>query len=213
MSMSEYTFSIQLFFDPDSEARITDIIRELSRMNLINPTYIPEQYRPHISLSCHQALEQAAANAAVEALVAKRSVFPLTFSHYGVFTGSIHALYLGPTLNQPLFNLHQALHGTFAGIHDSCWHLYRPFNWVPHCAIMIDTDVARIHAGLNVVLPRSLFAVNVKYMAAVGYRKNRYYEFADECILSETACNSNDIDKLEDCQYEITEKIPLLICV
>jgi hypothetical protein len=29
-----------------------------------------------------------------------------------------------------------------------------------------------------------------------------------ECILSETAYNSNDINKLEDCRYEITAKIP-----
>lgn len=177
MSIHEHKFSIQLFFDTHSEARIKSLIHELSRLGLINHAYIPEHYRPHISLSCHKALEQEYANHAVASLAEHRPVFPVTFSHYGIFAGAIHALYLGPTLNQSLFDVHQTLHETFSGIRESCWEIYRPFKWVPHCAIMIDDYSEPIHMGLKALMQRDLFKANVQYIAAIGYKENRYYEF------------------------------------
>ena len=103
-------------------------------------------------------------------------VFPIEFSHYGIFNGDINVLYLGPTINQNLLGIHQLLHSTFSGIRESCWNLYLPFRWVPHCAIMIDNNSETIHMGLKELLQHRLFEVNVKFIAAVGYKENTYYE-------------------------------------
>jgi 2'-5' RNA ligase len=173
--IDEYKYSIQLFFDEDSENLISAYNKELRSKGLLNADFIDERYRPHISLAVYRELEQEYSEKALQILADRFTQFQLNFSHIGIFNVELKVLYLGPTFSTTLRNLHRSLHTLYVERPEKCWDYYLPDNWVPHCGVMIDTEFTSITQGLGVLMSKTLPQVRVTSIAATGFAKRILY--------------------------------------
>ena len=178
MAVLDYRYSIQLFFDHDTEKAVTSIINRLRDAGVVNGKFVGEHYRPHVSLAVYKSLDQAHARHATQVVATQFAPFRLTVSHIGVFNEEVKALYLGPVVTAGLRALHVALHKHYSGRPEVCWNYYLPDHWTPHCGLLIDTSEGPIVEGVRLLMGTRLPDLVVESIAAVGFPDPVWYPFA-----------------------------------
>jgi 2'-5' RNA ligase len=91
-------------------------------------------HRPHITLAAYEADDVAAYATALDAFTRTVAPFPVVLSHLGIFPEK-RVLFLAPTPNEALFDLHGKLiaHTRRPLVHAE--HLAAD-HWVPHCTLV-----------------------------------------------------------------------------
>jgi hypothetical protein len=124
---------IELYFDPQTEARVRALWAGLSQAGLPSPLEI-SRYRPGLTMMVAPSFQRAPLIEALRELAFQQPVLPLTFSSLGVFPQS-GALFLAPVVTEPLLRLHQAVWQRLCGLATEARPNYAPGFWVPHCSL------------------------------------------------------------------------------
>ena len=132
-------FAVQLFFDPISEATIRHTQEELVKGEGALSTY-SLAVRPSLSLALYDEFDRVTCESKLKMFAEMLSPFALTFSSLGVFPGEQSVVYLAPTVNQKLLDIHAYVHQLLKDSSASSSTQYVPGNWFPHCALALSQE-------------------------------------------------------------------------
>ena len=128
--MTAFSISV-LRFDSKSDERIQ---RACGRIQQLLGGDASVTYAPHVSLIPTDVQDQAELTRRIRNLVSAQPAFDITFSHLGLFTGSV--LFLGVTATDSLLAFHQRCFELSSPGSQTPWiDLYQPGSWVPHCTL------------------------------------------------------------------------------
>lgn len=178
--MGGYKYSIQLLFDEASENLVLSYINEFRAQGLLNADFIDDHYKPHISLAVYRELPQEYTAQVLQLVATRCAQFRLNFSHIGIFSAELKALYLGPTFSTALRDIHSLLHMHYRERPEKCWDYYLPDNWVPHCGVMLDNESDNIIQGLHLLMSKSLPQVKIISIVATGFSQPISYALKAE---------------------------------
>src|SRR5207237_2076876 len=102
-------FAVQLFFDSISEAIIRNAQEEVAKGGVPFSTHDAD-VRPSLTLALYDELDIAAGVGKLKVFAEMFSPFALTFSCLGLFPGGKAVVYLAPTVNQKLLDIHAYIH-------------------------------------------------------------------------------------------------------
>ena len=149
-------FAVQLFFDSTSETIIRNAQEELAKGGVSFSTH-DAAVRPSLSLALYDKLDITACVSKLKVFAEMFSPFALTFSSLGIFPGGKAVVYLAPTVNQKLLDIHAYIHQLLKDSATSFFTKYIPGYWIPYCALALDIDpklIARaIEIGLSMPFP------------------------------------------------------------
>lgn len=150
-------YAIHLFFDQQTESAIRNVWREMAESG-VAPYLHQSANRPHITLSIYRALDLDEARSRLAGLAGRHAALPVSFPKMGIFPGARPVVFLAPLVTLPLLELQAAVcqeADDLAELPD--FDHYRPGHWVPHCAVAMEFDGARLdevlHVALGLVLP------------------------------------------------------------
>lgn len=149
-------FAVQLFFDPISEAIIRNVQEELVKDGIALSTYDPAD-RPSLSLALYDEFDNGTGEGRLKVFAEMFSPFPLTFSSLGIFPGEKAVVYLAPTVNQKLLDIHAYVHQLLKDSSTSSSMQYIPGYWIPHCALALKVEPAftarTLEIGMSMPFP------------------------------------------------------------
>jgi 2'-5' RNA ligase len=126
------SWAVEIYFDFEADRRVRKIWDELSKRKLhgIPP---PLTARPHISLGVWKNINLNVAGPSLNQFASNIAALNFHFWGIGVFPNT-GVVYLAPTPDIKLFQLHAGFHNHFAG-GEECSNYYLCGNWTPHCTI------------------------------------------------------------------------------
>lgn len=130
-------YSVELYFDPETEKRIKRLWDVLSERGI--PALDSSIYsRPHISLAVFRDVEPALLTDVLVDIA--RNTLPLEVGLAAVasFPGAEGVLFLVPTVSKELIELHEYFHERISKLGLKANPYYLPGRWVPHCTIASD---------------------------------------------------------------------------
>ncbi len=130
--MPEY--AIVLYFDEDTENRISQMIHMLADTGL-NGYMLKAGIRPHLTLALWQSETEPDIAMLIRRFCDEMGNTVLRFTSLGIFPGNESVLFLAAVKDEALEALHKRLYaliGTDLGLFSP--H-YLPENWVPHCTL------------------------------------------------------------------------------
>ena len=164
---------------PGVDSEIRQLIATLRGAGLVNAGYVNADYRPHVSLSVHRAIDERFAVEAVAALSERHAPIQVTFPYVGIFNGVPGALFLGINAVGPLREIHDDLAGRLFDAGVACWDYYVPEHWIPHCALLVDEDRSRLVSGLSLVSQRVPLAGTLDSIGVCGFRNSHEFRLRD----------------------------------
>jgi len=148
-------FAIQLFFDSASEAIIQNTQKELAKSGVSCST--DSSARPALSLALYDELDITTCASKLKVFAEMFSPFALTFSCLGIFPTGKSSVYLAPTVNQKLLDIHAYIHQLLKDGGTSSLPDYVPGYWIPHCTLAQDIHpelfAPTIEIGLSMPFP------------------------------------------------------------
>ena len=136
-------FAVELYFDPASEARLTQVWHELAGLNL-SSFMLEVKARPHVSLAAFEELETKAAEAYLERFARSHLPLELNFASVASFPTELNVVFLAPVVTRTLLDLHDDFYTGW----DLSWGTpkpyYHPGNWVPHCTMAMEGPPERV---------------------------------------------------------------------
>lgn len=164
-------FSIELLFDPQSETRIRQIWDTLAGASG-HDSLQRLGSRPHLTLMVCDELQEDQVGISLQALSAALSPFQLSFSSVGSFFGEHGVVFLAPTLETALHELHRRVHDQLATRVASVWPHYLAGGWVPHCTVAESLPGPTVGAVLALAREQlsEPLRVTVERIALVRYR-------------------------------------------
>ena len=132
-------FAVQLFFDSRCETTIRNAQEELAKGGVSCSTH-DAIARPSLPLALYDELDITVCASKLKVFAEMFSPFALTFSCLGIFPGEKAVLYLAPTVNQKLLDIHAYVHQLLKDSGTSSSTQYAPGNWIPHCTLALDID-------------------------------------------------------------------------
>ena len=149
-------YAIHAFFDPQTEAAIKVVWKELADSGTA-PYLYQSANRPHLTLAIYDTLDLAAGEARLGNLAAASPPLPVIFHSLGMFTTPRAAVFLAPRVDAALLELQAHVHQVFAEVTSNPDEYYLPGKWVPHCALALELDKATavrvIQMAMNIPLP------------------------------------------------------------
>jgi 2'-5' RNA ligase len=136
-------YSIGVYFDAESEAKIRALWKKLAEKNLADYLHNTES-RPHLTLAIYEDLELFKAHEILTAISENHAPIPLSFEYVGVFP-TTRGTFLGPVVTESLLELHRQVNGNInphAKLPEIPYYL--PEQWVPHCGVAIEVETKNI---------------------------------------------------------------------
>ena len=165
--------AVAMYLDPEAEARIKDIWRELAEKN-VSSYMLDSGWRPHVSLAVFDHLDVEDARNRLASFAAGIPPFPITLSSVGRFSGENDVLFLSPLVSEELLRVHRDFHRLFECHRDAEWEYYLEHRWVPHCTLAerlpSDSIPKAVEIGLGISLP---IEARIIEMAIVEFRPVR----------------------------------------
>ncbi|GAB3533539.1 2'-5' RNA ligase family protein [Arthrobacter tecti] len=158
-------YSLELFFDPELDAGVRSIWRELNEQELSSlETRSHRRHVPHVSLAVGPHLNELDS----AALAGFRPPRRVDFDAVATFAGPGGVVFLSVRPSMDFLEYHQSVFRSFpTAVVDGLWEYYLPGRLTPHCTLALDVptgaighaiDVAKAHlplsgryAGVNLV--------------------------------------------------------------
>ena len=142
-------FAVHLYFDTVSEETIWTIWRNLAHSG-VAPYMAASGARPHVTLAIYKTVAVSETEQHIQDWAKNHHPFHFAFSHLGVFCAPNPVVFAAPTVTTPLLDLHQAFHQAFGELGDEPLAYYLPGNWVPHCTMAFELDLAAVPEALAI---------------------------------------------------------------
>lgn len=157
-------YSIELYFDPALENQVLKAWNVLARRQ-ISTQLIEIESRPHITLFSTPNIDPTKLENILKTFSSKQEPLALSFSTIGSFTNDNNVLFLNPTPNMSLLQLHTQLWDAMKKEGIEVGDEYRPEAWIPYCAVAEEVPRSRMAEGFCVLrdlkLPVSGYAVDI----------------------------------------------------
>ena len=130
------------------------VVRRLMRLlteNGVNNLYESVGCRPHIILSAFSTDNEATVREILQKLATEVGTIEVKFSSIGIFPGDLGVLYLVPTINGDLLQLHRQLHALIKPYCFEFSSLHIEPEWAPHCTLVLEMDPLEVPRAYSVL--------------------------------------------------------------
>lgn len=132
-------YAVELDLDEATSATIEAIAARVTRECPDVATISSIRATPHMSLAIYDDLDLERIPADLCLFAAGLSAFDLRIGSIGLFPAELPGVvFLAPVVSHALLDLHRRYHDLLTRYQPTCWHYYRPGNWVPHITIAMD---------------------------------------------------------------------------
>lgn len=128
------TYSIGVFFDPQTETEIRRIWRLMAENGIADYLHLSAN-RPHFTMTIFEDLDLDKTGEVLCKLASRATPLDVSFQSIGIFPNT-NAIFLAPLVTEPLLDLQKCLHlelVKFASLPENSFYL--PGQWIPHCSI------------------------------------------------------------------------------
>jgi 2'-5' RNA ligase len=143
------TLAIPIYFDSFSEAAIQVIWQELASQK-VAPYMAESGIRPHITLAIYRDIDHNACQTLLSSLIQDLEPLQLNFSYLGIFTVPSPVVFLAPTVDQQLIDLHRKVNVLLHQVGEEPVPFYLPGQWVPHCTLAVEFEPDRINRVVEI---------------------------------------------------------------
>lgn len=126
-------YGVLLYFDKESNDRIDELRYKVTENN-VNKHTVEGGIRPHITLSSFTT-DDISILENIKSFFDEINPFKVDFGSLGVFPFEKNVVYLSPTMNIELYNLHKNFYEHISSYQYNFFSYYKPGNWIPHCTI------------------------------------------------------------------------------
>ncbi len=127
-------YSIELYFDTDFEVKIRRLWSNLNEHNI--PSIMHRiGSRPHLALSILDFIKEKEIPNIIQYLSKNFRQFEIEFPALSIIPGESQAVFLSPTSNVQLIEMHHSLYDYLLEKKYSPKEFYKPGKWLPHCTI------------------------------------------------------------------------------
>lgn len=137
-------------FDPVTEGELRGLWRSLPDAGL-SGFMLGLDYPPHLTVFAAEDLDVVRYRAALVELAAAQAPLPVTFHSLGEFGGAGGVVYLAPTLNRDLLDLHSRFYAAAEPYARSFAGYYAPGQWVPHVTLAYQLPEAQLGPAVGVL--------------------------------------------------------------
>ena len=149
IGLPQMAHALELFFDPDSEAKVRRLWDRLAAAGLPSlATRTHRRHRPHVTLVVAERIDAARLQDGRDRLAA--SHLDITLHSPAVFQRS-GVLYLSVVPTLALLRLHQQVHAALADSLVAPWQAYAVGAWVPHCTLAQGLTREQLARGIDLL--------------------------------------------------------------
>lgn len=149
------SYSIEFYFDSESESRIRDAWDLLANAGLPSPMR-DIRHRPHLSLGIYGDLDIIGTGRALHLLVSNHDPFQAVLSNVGAFPGSEGVIFLGAVPTRELLDLHARIQIVMETFARRPYPRYGIDAWVPHCTLVSGLEGDDLSRAMNIALAIAL---------------------------------------------------------
>ena len=151
-------FAIELMFDSVSDASIRHMGLQLEQ-NGVPTSFSIKGSSPHFALSVFEEYETTPLLTGLKKVASSTPPLRFQLSSLGTFPGKEGALFLAPSADPALLDLHMRVHRLIKGRVQGPWTHYAPGHWFPHCTVGINLSPIFLTKGYK-VLQKKDFSMN-----------------------------------------------------
>lgn len=155
-----YPYSVQVFFDPSTEARIKHVWADVvQKSGLVNHLEEIIGVRPHISFGSFGSFGEENKEqvlACVKRLAAEQPPFEFNFAAIGIFDGNRGIPYFAPAITKEMLDFQIKCHEALLKICLKSDDRYRPGKIVFHCSVNIGLSKPELLQAAAVMLETPL---------------------------------------------------------
>jgi 2'-5' RNA ligase len=129
-----------MFFDSPTENIILKMWGKLAEHG-ISTEIRASGIRPHITLAVYEQLDCRDCEKRLAGLSERLDQLEIQATHLGIFFQPEAVLFLAPSVTEQLLDFHARVIETLKQDTGSCWDIYLPGNWVPHCTLAINLEL------------------------------------------------------------------------
>lgn len=144
-------YTVVLYFDAESQARLLGMMEDLSRAG-VNRYLLDHGIRPHITLAYWSSQQEKDVTAEIKRYARAVKRTKVLFSSIGIFPSDPKVVYLSPVKDDALIRLHQRLYAELDGKIGNFSQNYTPDYWVPHCTLATKLTEAEVLKSVTTLL-------------------------------------------------------------
>lgn len=143
--------SVELFFDPQTEATIREMWLKISN-NSVSSFMTDIKSTPHISLAVYDCIDLTHLRIRLSEFAISHNLLSLRLSAIGLFPGKEDVLFLAPAVTEGLLAMHRKYHQMTADCSHLVWPYYRPNGvWFPHCTLAMKLNKEDILQAISLI--------------------------------------------------------------
>lgn len=127
-------FAVELYFDPQTEARVRGLWQTLASQG-VNSYQIDVGARPHISLAVFTDLDPERLRADMEDFGRVTPRLSVELASVGSFATAEGVVYIAPAATPLLLETHRHYHARLTALQVQPIDYYLPGRWKPHCTV------------------------------------------------------------------------------
>ena len=143
--------AVTLYFDGAAESAILELRSAIYDAGIVPDPGLIEA-RPHLTLTILES--EAIPSSLLRAFAGDAQPREILLTSLGTFGGDSGVIFVAPTPDEGLLELHRALHARLSATALTSRHAYQPGRWVPHCTLEKDVapaEFARAFESLRTV--------------------------------------------------------------